>query len=92
MLEKLIEEGIELESQAEEGTFSKYFDSVLFETWVAKSMLYLEKSYPESTVTEKAKLKYKVMDNTTNYEFYQFLLGTLKGIEDLHAASFESFN
>ncbi|WP_226639298.1 hypothetical protein [Priestia flexa] len=77
MIDKLISEGHALESKAEEGTIGKFFSSVDFEKWASKSILYLETNYGYSTVTEKAKEKFKSINTNNNYSFYQFLLGSL---------------
>ncbi|PGO70111.1 hypothetical protein [Bacillus cereus] len=89
MIEKLIEEGIELEKELKPGVPRNYFDSILFEAWASKSIRYLEVNYADSIITEKAKKRFMDVDGTNNYDFYQFLLGSLKAIVDLHSASFQ---
>lgn len=83
MLNELIIEGEKLESEAIEGLASiKYFKSVNFEVWVTKSILYLETIHADSLVTEKVKSQYKSLNSNTNYDFYQLLLGSLKGFKE----------
>ncbi|WP_089608060.1 hypothetical protein [Bacillus cereus] len=82
MLESLITLGETLESEAKEGMAYKFFDSVNFETWVSKSILYLESYYPQSSITKKAISKMSSLNSNTNYEFYNFLLGSLKAINE----------
>ncbi|MED3911282.1 hypothetical protein P4597_19305 [Peribacillus simplex] len=85
MIANLIEEGKNLESEAKESGFgvSKFFDSVSFEKWVAKSILYLETYQSKSIITEKAKSQYKTLNNNTNYSYYKFLLGSLEASKEV---------
>ncbi|KPU59570.1 hypothetical protein [Bacillus wiedmannii] len=54
MLNDLIKRGELLEEEAKESLVTKFFDSIDFETWVSKSILYLESYYPNSSITERA--------------------------------------
>ncbi|MER1958818.1 MAG: hypothetical protein ABS942_15655 [Solibacillus sp.] len=79
MLATLIEEGKTLESAAKETTMgTKFFDSVDFETWAAKSISYLEQQQRGFTVTERMLEKYKNVNQNNNYDFYNQLLGALQ--------------
>lgn len=92
MIEKLIEEGKKLESEVDNNNgYGKFFESVNFEKWVSKSILYFENSYKESVLTEKAKDGYKTLNSNTNYAYYQFLLGTLMSIKEFEDNQAESF-
>lgn len=83
MLNKLIEEGILLESETDDNGYgSKFFESLNFEKWISKSILYLEKSQSTSVITEKAKENFKTLDTNTNYDYYRFLLGSLQAINE----------
>ena len=83
MLENLIATGKAFVSEAIEGYNGiKYFDSVNYEKWISKSLLYIEQNYPNSTLTDKAKEGYKEVDQRNSYDYFQFLLGTLMGIKE----------
>lgn len=82
MIDKLIEEGKSLENKASDSMVGKYFKSVDFESWVSKSVLFLEENHSKSTLTEKAKEGYKEMTQNNNFDYYQFLLGTLIAIKE----------
>ena len=82
VLDKLIKEGEEIENEASEGMVGKFFESVKFEAWVSKSVLYLEKNHNKSSLTSKVIEKNKKLSSNNNYEFYQFLLGTLRAIKE----------
>lgn len=81
-LKDLIKEGEALETQKEDtgyGTF--FFEGVDFETWVAKTIFYLEENKPKSSLTQKAIKKNVEINQSNNYEHYLFLIGVLKAIE-----------
>ncbi|WML44072.1 hypothetical protein [Neobacillus sp. PS3-40] len=82
MLDKLIQTGETLESEASEGMGGKFFDSINFEQWASKSVLYLENYHSKSIVTEKAKEGFKKLNSNINYDYYQFLLGALKATKE----------
>ncbi|MDA1581899.1 MULTISPECIES: hypothetical protein [unclassified Bacillus cereus group] len=82
MLENLIANGEKLESEVQEGMAYKFFDSVNFEAWVSKSVLYLENYHPNSSITKKATAQINSLTSNTNYNFYKFLLGSLKAINE----------
>jgi len=82
MIEELIKKGEELDSEAIEGMTGKYFQSVNFEQWASKAILYLESYHGSSSVTEKAKEKFRSLNSNTNYQFYQFILGALKAVKE----------
>ncbi|KAB2500800.1 hypothetical protein F8158_06850 [Bacillus cereus] len=82
MLEELIKQGEGLMPELKKGMAGHYFDSVNFETWVAKSVLYLETTHKESIVTEKIKTNYKSLNGNGTYAFYRLLLGSLKAMAD----------
>ncbi len=82
MIDKLIEEGKALEDIAQDGMGIKFFNSIEFEKWVSKCILYLENYHTESSLTEKAKEKNKNLNTNNNYDFYTFLLGTLKATKE----------
>ena len=83
MIDKLITEGKDLEAQAKEGLGLKYFSCVEFEKWTTQSIFYLEQYFGDSAVTEKAKERFKNLNNNTNYSFYQFLLGSLEAAKEI---------
>lgn len=78
MLEELIKDGIELGDKAEEGMVGKFFDSVEFEKWIAKSVNYLEQEYRGFTVTESILEGYKRVNLNNNFAYYQQVLGVLQ--------------
>ncbi|MBF7150025.1 hypothetical protein [Bacillus toyonensis] len=82
MLENLIKLGEALKGEVNQSMDKNYLGSVNFEIWVSKSVLYLEKEYKNSLVTEKIKSHYKEMDSSQYYVFYQMLLGSLKALQD----------
>lgn len=81
MIDKLIDEGKGLETTKSESMGIKYFNTVQFETWVSKSVLYLETYQINSVVTEKAKERYKKLSQNNNYDYYKFLLGALEAVK-----------
>ncbi|MED5247674.1 hypothetical protein [Priestia sp. LL-8] len=83
MIDKLINEGKNLESEAKEGLGLKYFSSVEFEKWTTQSIFYLEQYFGNSAVTDKAKERFKTLNNNNNYSFYQFLLGSLEAAKEI---------
>ncbi len=83
MLKKLIQEGISLEKEVNEDMGLKYFESVKFETWMSKCILYLERNKSDSSLTSKVVDKNKKLTKMNNFEFYHFLLGTLQAMKEL---------
>lgn len=92
MIDKLIKEGRDIESKAEEGLVQKFFSCVEFEKWTAKSMIYLERNYNGFSITDKAKEKYQSINTNTNYEFYLFLLGTLEATKEFEMEDNDNYN
>lgn len=86
MLDDLIKEGTALEDEIQESMWIKCFKSVNFETWAAKSMLYLERNHPDSVLTEKLKDHFKELNSNNNHSFYLSLLGALKATKDFEEA------
>lgn len=82
MIDKLIASGKALESEAKDNMVGKFFDSVNFEAWVSRVILYLENYNQSSVITEKAKERYKSLNSNTSYAYYQFLLGSLDAIKE----------
>lgn len=83
MLDELIIEGEKLESEAQGGIGGiKFFKSVNFEKWVAKSIFYLETKHSKSIITEKARTQYQSLNTNTNHNYYQSLLGSLKAAKE----------
>ncbi|OOR10824.1 hypothetical protein BW897_20920 [Bacillus cereus] len=82
MLENLIKLGEALGTEVKQSMDTKFCESVNFEVWVSKSILYLENYQKGSLITEKVKARYRGIENINNYDFYQFLLGSLKAIRD----------
>lgn len=81
-LDKLIEEGKELEKEVGSNMGLKTLSGVKFESWISKSVLFLEKNHPESSVTEKAVAATKSMSLNTSFRVYQYILGTLIAIKE----------
>lgn len=90
MLEELIKQGEQLESEVQQGMGRKYITSVNFEAWSAKSVMYLENYHSNSVITEKAKERFKSVNSNTSYPFYQFLLGALKASQEIEKEVEES--
>ncbi|MGX6445784.1 hypothetical protein ACWM35_21415 [Neobacillus sp. K501] len=82
MINELLKTGELLESEASESMGFKFFNSVNFETWVSKSILYLENYHKNSVLTEKAREGYKKLNSNNNYDYYQSLLGALRASKD----------
>ncbi|MGE8204696.1 hypothetical protein ACQKP0_09035 [Heyndrickxia sp. NPDC080065] len=82
MIDNLIKAGDALQSEAKDDTVGKFFDSVNFEAWVSKVILYLENYYVDTAITEKAIDRYKSLNSNNNYAYYQFLLGSLIAIKE----------
>lgn len=82
MVDELLKSGEALESEASESMGFKFFESVNFETWVSKSILYLENYHKGSVLTEKAREGYKKLNRNNNYEYYQSILGALKASKE----------
>lgn len=85
MIDELIRTGESLEAEAQESMVGKFFSSVNFEEWVSKVVLYLETYQKDSIITEKAKEGYKKLNSNNSYDYYQFLLGSLKAIKEFKA-------
>lgn len=92
MLDKLIKEGEVLEAEVNESMGIKFFSSVNFEQWISKSILYLETYWTNSAITEKAKEGYKKLSSNNNYDYYQFLLGSLKALKEFEADEADDFD
>lgn len=60
----------------------KSFSGVQFKEWTSLSIFFLEEQKPASLVTEELKHKYKTLEDSTSYEFYECLLGTLKAVKN----------
>lgn len=93
MLEKLIQDGEQLESQVQTepdyGGLKKKLSGIQFEQWAAACVFYLEEARPKSSQTEKVIALNKNLNNDS-YEKYQIILGimkALKEVEDVNAAS-----
>jgi hypothetical protein len=84
MIDQLIIEGEHLETEVRvDGGLKYFFESINFEKWFSKSLLYLENYHIGSSVTDKARTQYKTLDNTNiNYNYYQSLLGSLQALQD----------
>jgi hypothetical protein len=91
MLDKLIEDGLKLESESEPGMVGKILTGVNFEAWVSRVIYYLERNYPNSAITERAVEVYKKL-GTNSYSNYEFLLGTLKGIKEYEEQDTEEYS
>jgi hypothetical protein len=92
MIDKLIQTGEALAAEAQESMAGKFFSSVNFEQWASKSILYLETYWTNSAITEKAKEGYKKLNSNNNYDYYQFLLGSLKALKEFEADEADDFD
>ncbi|MFF2291201.1 hypothetical protein [Peribacillus butanolivorans] len=94
MIDTLINSGVALETEADEVMGMKSFNSVNFEEWVSKSILYLENYHKSSAITEKAEEGYRKLNSNTNFQYYQFLLGSLKAVkefEDIQVDDYDNY-
>jgi hypothetical protein len=83
MIDELIKTGETLNSQIKPGSMlGKMISGIEFETWAAKTILFLEKNFPKSSLTSKASERNKNL-NTNSYNNYEFLLGTLYAVKDM---------
>lgn len=54
VLERLIKEGEQVRSQVRESDWGpSYLSGEAYEKWIAKSIIFLEKNYPQSHVTKR---------------------------------------
>lgn len=83
MLEKLIQEGHTLEIYAEQSMATKYFQSVMFEKWSTKVVVYFVTNHSESVVTNKLKTKFENLNTNNNYDFYLFAQGALEAMVEV---------
>ncbi|TDL34566.1 hypothetical protein E2R51_02290 [Jeotgalibacillus sp. S-D1] len=89
---ELIDMGEQLEKdRLEKLNTSKYkayaarmrsFSGVKFQEWTSQSIFFLEEQKPSSLITENLKQKYNNLQDSTSYEFYEYLLGTLKAVKN----------
>ncbi|TVZ81278.1 hypothetical protein FB379_11777 [Aeribacillus composti] len=95
MLDKLIEEGLNLKSQIEVtevyGVKSYNLSGEDFEKWASKVILYLEDHYPGKAITNKAIEVYNQLRNSS-VENYEFLLGTIKGLQEYEREQDDDFD
>ncbi|MNW46839.1 hypothetical protein D3C74_241520 [compost metagenome] len=85
MIDALIKTGESLKSQVEPGGMTgQMISGVEFETWAAKTIFFLEKKFPRSSITSKAVERNKNL-GTNSYSNYEFLLGTLYAAKDMLA-------
>jgi hypothetical protein len=85
MIKELISEGKELvsEVQVSEHNNKEFFESVNFEKWVVKSILYFDHyQHNKSLITDKVKSQYSSLNPDTTYSYYQFLLGALQAVKE----------
>ena len=59
---------------------------------VSKAVLYLENYHGSSVVTEKTKEGYKKLNRNNNYDYYQFLLGSLKALKEFAVDEADDFD
>ncbi|MFK4380219.1 hypothetical protein ABH948_005669 [Bacillus sp. RC218] len=85
MIDKLISQGMSLESEVREELGRQTISGDSFQQWIVKSIFYLEEYHKDSLITEDLKQGYKKMNGFNNYQYYKKLLNTLhaaKEIED----------
>lgn len=83
--EQLEKDRVEKESKSQFRNFAarhKMFSGVEFQEWVAQSIFFLEEQKPNSFITEELKQKYNQLENSTSYDLYEILLGTLKAVKN----------
>lgn len=83
-LDKLIEQGENLEASAVPGAYGigKILSGIEFETWAAKVIIYLEKNNAGSSLTQKA-INANTNLNRNSYGNYEYLLGLLKAVKEM---------
>ena len=77
MLEKLISEGEALKGQMRESMGLRIITGVPFETWLSKSILFMERDYADSSLTQKAVTASNSKTQNNSGQVYNFVLGTL---------------
>lgn len=81
-LKNLINEGQEIRKQAKASSMGgEYISGEDYETWIAKCILFLEKNYPNQTLTKKfIAASERAVGNGT--EFYDTMIGVLKALKE----------
>jgi hypothetical protein len=82
MLDKLIQEGKALEATAVASMVGKYFNTVEFEKWSTKVVVFFENNHSDSVVTNKLKAQYEKLNSNNNYNFYLFAQGVLEATQE----------
>lgn len=82
MLEKLISEGEEVrKSCVSPGMTGDYLSGEDYEKWIAKGIIFMERTYPDDTLTQKfVAAGDRAVGNSVSY--YDTMMGILKALNE----------
>ncbi|MEC0231302.1 hypothetical protein [Paenibacillus alba] len=82
MLEKLIQEGEQVrQTCAQDGMVGQFMVGEDYEKWIAKCTLFMERTYPKETLTQRfIEASKKAVGNSTSY--YDTMIGILKALNE----------
>lgn len=83
MLDDLIAEGERIKGSAKSGQFGPYLSGEEYAVWINKCILFLEKNYEDSTMTERFIEASKNANGHGVHPHFDNMMGVLKALKDM---------
>lgn len=90
MLEQLIQEGEALKGEIQEGMGYYFLSGENYEKWIAKSILFLERKYPDNTLTNRFLEASEEAAKGNDVKYYYRMIGILKALSEMEVEEIDA--